>query len=56
MSLIIIVFLSQTKVNNINLPSMYSTTNKEVFRLNITVNKGFRVDIFKIRNKLISKK
>lgn len=50
----ITVFLGQTKVNNIDLPGMYSTANEEVLGLDVTVNEGFGVDVFEARNELIS--
>ena len=53
-SLWVTVFLSQAKVNNIDLISTLPNTHEKVVRLDITVDEGFGVDVFNTRNKLVS--
>lgn len=55
-SLGVTVFLSQTKINNIDLVTTLSNTHEEVVGLDITVDEGFGVDVFDTRNELIGKK
>lgn len=49
MSLRVAIFLSETKINNINLVATFSNTHKKVVGFDIAVNERLRMNIFDTR-------
>jgi hypothetical protein len=48
------IFLSKAKINSKDHISLLSCTHQEIFWLDIPVDKGLRMDVFDLRNKLVS--
>ena len=47
------IFLSKSKVDDINLVAPLANAHEEVVRFNITVNEGFRMDVFDPGDELV---
>ena len=53
MSLWVLVFLCETKVDHVNLVASFADAHKEVVRLDVTVNEGLVVNMFNPGDKLV---